>query len=72
MVNLCMEKLKKELDRLDDQKRSLLMYAFEQGLSQYVEIRDGFIGVNVENIEHLEIIEQKGAWSYGRIRKPVA
>lgn len=45
------------------------MYAFEQEMAQYV-VLDGdiFIGVNVEPLQNLEILETSGVWSYGRIK----
>jgi len=59
-------------DRLNDlsvDQQRQLQYAFEQQFSQYVEVGDKmFVGVNVTPIEHLEILESAGTWSYGRIK----
>lgn len=46
------------------------MYAFEQDLSQHILIGvDEFVGVNLAPKPELDIIEQAGKWSAGRIMK---
>lgn len=61
--------IKKVLQQLNHADREQLMYAFEQEMAQYV-VLDGdiFIGVNVEPLQNLEILETSGVWSYGRIK----
>ena len=59
-------------DRLNaltiDQQRQL-QYAFEQQFSQHVSIGDGkFVGVNVQQVPNLQILESAGTWSYGTIK----
>jgi len=45
-----------------------LRYAFEEGLTEFIELDDGiFVGVNVEQLTSLKIIEQVGDWAYGEI-----
>lgn len=54
------------LDSLTDAERKLLMYAFENGISQHVDLVDNhYIGVNVEHISFLKPEEKAGKWSYG-------
>lgn len=61
--------MRDRLDSLSEEQRSQLQYAFENQFSQYVDIGDNqFMGVHVTPIEHLEVIESAGAWSYGRIK----
>ena len=44
------------------------MYAFEEEIAQYIELGDGtFLGVNVDCLKNLEILETAGVWAYGRI-----
>lgn len=64
-----MTSLKKILDGLEDEDRRRLMYAFENSLSQYVELTGGkFIGVNVST-PNLEKEVEAGVWSTGTIIK---
>ena len=61
--------IKQLLKELDAVHKRQLMYAFEQEITQFVELEDGkFLGVNVDGIPFLEILEQAGSWAYGRIR----
>lgn len=47
-----------------------LMIAFEEEFSQFIVFRDDeFIGVNLKDFTNMNIIEQSGSWSYGRIIK---
>ena len=55
-----MKTIKETLDNLKDHERQQLMYGFEHEFAQYVCLDNGtFIGVNVENIQHLEIKEKE-------------
>jgi len=46
--------------------RRLLMYAFEQGLAQHIELPDNkYVGVNVDRLPHLRPEQESGVWSYG-------
>ena len=61
-----MKTIKGTLDNLKDHERQQLMYGFEHEFAQYVCLDNGtFIGVNVENIQHLEIKETAGCWVVG-------
>ena len=61
-----MKTIKETLDNLEEHERQQLMYGFEHDFAQYVCIDGGlFIGVNVEGIQHLEIIEKAGHWAIG-------
>jgi len=54
--------------KLDPLARKQLMVAFEQEMPHYIELDDNiFVGVNVEPLPHLQIIEQVGDWAYGKI-----
>lgn len=67
-----MRTVKTEMDKLPNDKRQQLMYAFESGIPQYVELSDGwFIGVNIIDLKQLEVIDTAGAWSIGHIKQPV-
>ena len=49
------------------------MYAFEQGFAQYLELDDSkFIGVYINHLSYLQILESEGDFSYGIIQKEVA
>ena len=63
-----MNTIKEVLDKLEKEQRRQLMYAFEHGLAQVAELdsSDLFIGVNADHVQHLEIIQQTGAWCLGR------
>lgn len=64
--------IKPILDGLAPEQKKRLMYAFEHGLSQFVEHRTGeFIGVNVFTIKHLEVVEQAGSWAIGKLKGKV-
>jgi hypothetical protein len=55
-------KLKDALKQLPEQKRKLLMCAFEQGTSGLVE-HDGYVlGVNVQVGSDFQIIDQGNGW----------
>lgn len=58
--------LKEVLDNLTDEQRKQLMYAFENDLSQHVDLPGGrYIGVNTSHVRHLHASESAGKWSYG-------
>jgi hypothetical protein len=47
-----------------------LRYAHEQQIAQYIELDDGiFIGVNVQPLKNLTILEQVGDWACGRMNE---
>jgi hypothetical protein len=60
--------IKKIMQSLDPPDARLLYYAFENDLTQVVRIGDKFIAVNLVPNNDYEIIEEKGAWTYGRTR----
>lgn len=61
--------IKTVLDALPDEQRRQLMYAFEHGFEQHVELPgDKFVGVNVKTIKNLEVTESAGNWAYGNIK----
>lgn len=60
--------IKHILDHLTKQEKEQLMYAFEHEFAQYIELpNDKFIGVNIEPLSHLEILESAGVWAYGEL-----
>ena len=62
--------LKEVLDNLAPDLKRRLMYAFENELTQYIELDNlDFIGVNVGHLKHLQISESAGLWSYGKVKK---
>ncbi len=64
--------IKSQIERLSLQERRQLSHAFDLGISQYVEFGiNEFIAVHLEpgRVKHLQIEEQTGVWSYGRIIK---
>jgi len=62
--------IKTILNTLQDEQRAQLMCAFEQGFTQIVIYEPGkFIGVNVQNVGNLDLENQEGVWSCGRIKK---
>ena len=67
-----MRTVRTEMNKLTNEKRQQLMYAFESGIPQYIELPDGwFIGVNIDDPNQFEIIDTAGEWSIGQIRQPV-
>ena len=62
--------IKSKIQQLNLQERRQLSHAFDCGISQYIEFGDNeFIGVHLEykKAKQLQIKEQVGVWSYGRI-----
>lgn len=61
--------LRQDLDSLPDAERRRLIVAHNAGLPQYVRIPGGrFIGVNVNGIRHLIVIERAGDWASGKVK----
>jgi len=61
--------MRDRLNALTIEQQRQLQYAFEQQFAQYVDVGDKkFVGVNVQHIAHLKILESAGAWSYGEIK----
>ncbi len=61
--------IKEVIDGLPPQQKGQLMHAFENEFSQFIRLPDNkFIGVNVQTIKHLKIIESAGCWFYGIIQ----
>lgn len=61
--------IKETLDKLPNEQRRQLMYAFEHGFEQFIKLPDGkFIGVNVAPIKHLEVTESAGNWAIGNVK----
>ncbi len=57
--------LKSVLDNLEAEQRRRLIHAFDNNITQYVELPDSkFVGVHID-IPNFQIIEQVGSWSYG-------
>ena len=60
------EQLLKQLSK-NDMKQ--LLIAFNQEIAQYIILDDDiFIGVHVEPLSNLEILERSGYWACGRIK----
>ena len=60
--------IKDALDKLSDEQRRQLMYAFEHQFSQFIKLANKkFVGVNVKPIKHLRIDEEAGVWSIGEV-----
>lgn len=67
-----MKTIKEVLDSLNESDRRQLMYGFEHEFAQFVCLNDNqFIGVNVDNIKHLEITQKAGVWAIGTIKGKV-
>ena len=58
--------IKDLLAELAIEDRRLLMYAFNNEQSHFIEVGDGILGVYIQGIPGIEIIEQAGEWSYGK------
>lgn len=64
-----MTTMRDRLNNLSLEQQRQLQYAFEQQFAQYVEIGSNkFVGVNVQHIAHLQILESAGSWSYGTVK----
>lgn len=56
------------LKLLTKEQKHQLRYAFEQGISQYIELPNNkFVGVNLQPTSVLKILESKNEWSAGEI-----
>jgi len=63
-----MKTIKEILDNLKDHERQQLMYGFEHEFTQFVCLPNNkFIGVNVTNVQHLEVEQQVGVWCTGTV-----
>jgi len=59
--------VKQVLDSLQRKDRDLLFYAFENGLTEIVDLGNGeFIGVNVDGQPNISIAQSAGRWCIGR------
>ena len=64
-----MKTIKDTLDSLREYEKRQLMYGFEHEFAQYVCLPEGrFIGVNVRGVKHLQIEQEAGVWSMGKIK----
>jgi hypothetical protein len=64
-----MQTIREILDNLKDHEHQQLMYGFEHEFAQYICLPNNkFIGVNVEKIKHLEILQQVGVWATGIVK----
>jgi hypothetical protein len=64
-----MQSIREIIDDLKPEEHKQLMYAFENGFEQYIKLPgDKFIGVNIINFKHLEILQSSGQWSFGIIK----
>lgn len=60
--------MKMILQSLEPEDRKRLMYAFDNGFSQYIEYAKGrFIGVHIQNNPNLQTDTRSGVWSIGEI-----
>lgn len=62
--------IKIQIEKLSLQERRQLSHAFDHGFAQHVEFGDNeFVGVhlNFNRTRHLQLKEQVGVWSYGRV-----
>ena len=56
--------IKDIIDRLAESDKRKLLHAFENELSQRVELgQDRFLGVHISKTPDLRIIEEAGAWT---------
>lgn len=62
--------IKEILDKLGVEDRRRLIYAFDNHITQHIELSNKkFVGVNVESIPYLKIEQKIGAWASGVIKK---
>jgi len=62
--------LKEALDKLEVEERRRLIYAFDNHITQHIELPNKrFVGVNVESIPNLKIQQKIGVWAMGVIKK---
>jgi hypothetical protein len=60
--------IRRLLATLDPIQRKQLMYAFEHEIMQYIKLPGGhFLGVHIESVAGLTVLETAGVWAYGRI-----
>ena len=69
MIILNQLTIKERIQLLSQGDRRQLMHSFDEEIPEYIKLEDGyFLGVHVEHLPTLEVLEQAGAWSYGRIK----
>lgn len=64
--------IKQHIERLTVQERRQLSHAFDCEVSQFIEFGDNeFVGVHLDHkrIKHLQVEENLGIWSYGRVKR---
>ena len=62
--------LKQALDALPQEKKAVLMFAFEQQIPQYVELANNkYLGVKTQVFPNLVPEITLGDWSFGEIKK---
>ncbi len=62
--------IKPILDSLEKNDQDAINYAFEHGLTYFVELPESrFIGVNITHVPHLYPDTNIGVWSIGRIAR---
>ena len=60
--------LRELIKSLSNTDRQQLMYAFEEGITQWIQLPGSkFVGVNVQGLPQLTILEASGSWAYGDI-----
>ncbi len=66
-----MKTIRQALDNISKEQLSVLMYAFEHGIPQFVKLSDDeFVGIHVEKIKHLKVEQStENGWAMGRINK---
>ena len=61
--------LKEEVRKLSSAHREELMQAFEQEIDRFIIVRENiFVGVHLVENPSLDVLEQEGAWSCGRLK----
>ena len=64
-----MSTIKNIFESLQEEDRARLLYGFEHEFAQYVCLPDNkFIGVNITNVQHLEITQEAGVWAIGNVK----
>lgn len=62
--------LEQAMTKIKAADRARLEFNFEQTESDYVKVGDDlYVGVFLERIEHLEVIEKQGNWATAKRRK---
>jgi len=59
--------IKDLLNTIPKALRDQLMFAFEQGMEQLIDLEEGtFLGVNLARTDDLDVLEEAGKFTYGR------